>query len=197
MKRKTANKSTFAIGGVSCSADSFVVTHPDSPDSYRDWKPNVQGRGTLVAYHKTDKTMIKRLSITGILSTLLQIGLYYFVLYFGWTFGQLIHEPTKLTIIEAIGFGVVIKLSIIIFGTMLLVTNILTAIVNRKIFTWTLLCIMTFIYLVGWGEDFQTWPWKTSLFLIAGIFTIFSKFFIDKTLIGMIDKIKARKSTNA
>jgi hypothetical protein len=46
--------------------------------------------------------MIKRPLINGLLTTGLQIGIYYAVLYFGWTIGKLIHEPTKLTLTEAI-----------------------------------------------------------------------------------------------
>jgi hypothetical protein len=103
--------------------------------------------------------MIKRLLINGLLTTGLQIIIYYAVLYFGWTIGKLIHEPTKLTLIEAIEFGLLIKLSLILFGTMLLVTNVVASLFNNKVLTWGLLCIMTLLYLIGWGEDFDSWPW--------------------------------------
>ena len=132
--------------------------------------------------------MLKRLLINGLLTTGLQIIIYYAVLYFGWTIGKLIHEPTKLTLIEAIEFGLLIKLSLILFGTMLLVTNVVTSLFNNKVLTWGLLCIMTLLYLIGWGEDFDSWPWKTTLLLIAGLFTIFIKFTIDKKLNGLITK---------
>jgi hypothetical protein len=132
--------------------------------------------------------MVKRFLINGLLTTGLQIAIYYAMLYFGWKIGKLIHEPTKLTIIEAIEFGLIIKLSLILFGTMLLVTNILAALINNKFLTWGLICIMTVLYLIGWGEDFNTWPWKTTLFLIAGLFTIFIKFTVDKKLNRLILK---------
>jgi hypothetical protein len=132
--------------------------------------------------------MIKRLLINGLLTTGLQIAIYYAVLYFGWTIGKLVHEPTKLTLTEAIEFGLLIKLSLILFGTMLLVTNILAALINRRYLTWGLLCVITVLYLIGWGEDFEAWPWKTALFLVAGLFTIFTKFTIDKKLNGLILK---------
>ena len=141
-----------------------------------------------VVRHALGQIMLKRLLINGLLTTGLQIVIYYAVLYFGWTIGKVIHEPTKLTITEAIEFGLLIKLSLILFGTMLLVTNVLAALINRKFWTWGLLCIITILYLVGWGEDFDTWPWKTTLFLIAGLFTIFVKFMIDKKLNGLILK---------
>lgn len=132
--------------------------------------------------------MLKRLLINGLLTTGLQIIIYYAVLYFGWTIGKLIHEPTKLTLIEAIEFGLLIKLSLILFGTMLLVTNVVASLLNNKFLTWGLLCTVTLLYLIGWGEDFDSWPWKTTLFLIAGLFTIFIKFTIDKKLNGLIIK---------
>ena len=132
--------------------------------------------------------MLKRLLINGLLTTGLQIIIYYAVLYFGWTIGKLIHEPTKLTLIEAIEFGLLIKLSLILFGTMLLVTNVVASLFNNKFLTWGLLCIMTLLYLIGWGEDFDSWPRKTTLFLIAGLFTIFIKFAVDKKLNGLIIK---------
>jgi hypothetical protein len=132
--------------------------------------------------------MLKRLLINGLLTTGLQIIIYYAVLYFGWTIGKIIHEPTKLTLIEAIGFGLLIKLSLILFGTMLLVTNVVASLFNNKVLTWGLLCIMTLLYLIGWGEDFDSWPRKTTLFIIAGLFTIFIKFTVDKTLNGLIIK---------
>ena len=140
--------------------------------------------------------MIKRLLINGLLTTGLQIGIYYAVLYFGWTIGKLIHEPTKLTLTEAIEFGLLIKLSLILFGTMLLVTNVLAALINRRVLTWGLLCIITLLYLIGWGEDFNAWPWKTTLFLVAGLFTIFIKFTVDKKLNGLILK-SGQWGTNA
>ena len=132
--------------------------------------------------------MVKRVFITGLLTTGLQIAIYYGLLYLGWTLGKLIHEPTKLTLTEAIEFGMLIKLSLILFGAMLIAVNILSAIVNRKNFTWGLLCIITILYVIGWGEDFDTWPWKTTLFLIAGLFTIFIKPSIDKRLNGLLFK---------
>jgi hypothetical protein len=132
--------------------------------------------------------MLKRLLISGLLTTGLQIIIYYAVLYFAWTIGKLIHEPTKLTLIEAIEFGLLIKLSLILFGTTLLVTNVVASLLNNKVLTWGLLCIMTLLYLIGWGEDFDSWPWKTTLFLIAGLFTIFIKFTVDKKLNRLIIK---------
>jgi hypothetical protein len=71
---------------------------------------------------------------------------------------------------------------------MLLVTNVLAALINRRFLTWGLLGIITLLYLIGWGEDFDTWPWKTTLFLVAGLFTIFIKFTVDKKLDGLILK---------
>jgi hypothetical protein len=126
--------------------------------------------------------MLKRLLISGLLTTGLQIIIYYAVLYFAWTIGKLIHEPTKLTLIEAIEFGLLIKLSLILFGTTLLVTNVVASLLNNKVLTWGLLCIMTLLW------DFDSWPWKTTLFLIAGLFTIFIKFTVDKKLNRLIIK---------
>src|SRR5690606_7156970 len=132
--------------------------------------------------------MFKRLLINGLLTTGLQIIIYYAVLYFGWTIGKLIHEPTKLTLIEAIEFGLLIKLSLILFGPMLLVTNVVASLLNSKFLTWGLLCIMTLLSLLGSGEDFDSWPCKTTSFLIARLFTVFIKFTIDKKLNGLIIK---------
>ncbi len=63
---------------------------------------------------------------------------------------------------------------------MLLIQNTLTSLVNKKWFTWTALAITLFIYFVGWGEDFASWPFSTIIYLIIGTTILLGKFHIDK-----------------
>ena len=121
--------------------------------------------------------MLKRILIFGILASVIQIVMYSLIL----KMTQLIQMIfiTERDLISDFS----IRLSIVLLSTIILVQNILTSIINRNWFNWFALGIVIFIYIIGWGENFSSWPIKTIIYFIAGFIVLFSKPFIDKKLI--------------
>ena len=116
----------------------------------------------------------------------LQTIVYYLIFYLGETIGTMVHEPTRMTISEAVGFGAFIKFSIIAFCVIMLTMNLIGAIANRKRWTWGLLIITTIFYLIYWGQGISYIPLKTALFLVTGVIAIYSKIPIEKVLNKLI-----------
>ena len=75
------------------------------------------------------------------------------------------------------------------------VQNLLTSIINRKWFTWTGIIIVLVIYSIGWGEDFNSWPERTTIFLIVGFSVVLVKIRMDSILIKLKKKKTAAKKT--
>jgi hypothetical protein len=132
--------------------------------------------------------MIRRILLYGFLTTGIQILLYIIFIYLGWTVGRLFHDPEKLSIIEVLEFGVIVKISILFFGIMLLLANLLSALINRRLWNKGLLFVLILLYLIGCGEYFAIWPWKTTLFLIAGLITIIFRSTIDIKIDQLINR---------
>ncbi|MBS1490177.1 MAG: hypothetical protein JSS93_06605 [Bacteroidetes bacterium] len=126
--------------------------------------------------------MIERILFNGLLTTVIHLILYVVFLYGGWSMGKLIHAPKEITIIELESFGIEIILSFWLFAILLFVANIISAVINKNQWTYSLLAVAALLYALGWSEDFNSWPWQTALFIIAGVITIFFKFFIDRKI---------------
>ena len=122
--------------------------------------------------------MFIRLLKFGFIGTIVQLLLYYLLL-ISFQFIQTIFRLTESReFIENYDIG----MSLITLGYLLLFQNILNAIVNRKWLTITMFIFTTLIILIGWGEDFISWPIKTSIFILINLVALYSKCFIDKKL---------------
>ncbi len=122
--------------------------------------------------------MIKRLLLFGILATIIQVFLYYFLLrivQFGQSFFMTDKDRAFIS-----DYGLVIGTTL--FLMIVAIQNISTVLVNKKWFTWTAFIVATIFYFIGWGEDYFSWPVTTILFLFVGITILTSKFFIDKQI---------------
>jgi hypothetical protein len=131
--------------------------------------------------------------LIGAIASVLQTIVYYLVFIIGGAVGTMIHEPTRMTISEVVGFGVFLKFSITAFGIIILAMNLIDALVNRKKWRWGLLILVTVFYVIYWGQGINYIPLKTTLFLVAGLIAIYSKIPIERSL----SKLMApRASTN-
>ena len=122
--------------------------------------------------------MIKRLLLFGILATIIQVFLYYFLLrivQFGQSFFMTDKDRAFIS-----DYGLVIGTTL--FFMIVAIQNISTVLVNKKWFTWTAFIVATIFYFIGWGEDYFSWPVTTILFLFVGITILTIKFFIDKQI---------------
>jgi hypothetical protein len=129
---------------------------------------------------------MNRRILISVITSAIQTLLYYLVFFIGWTFGTMIHEPTPMTISEAVGLGAFLKVSIVLFGIIILSMNLIDAIANQKKWTWGLLISMTVYYVIYWGQPLNYIPLKTGLILITGLLAIYSKFPIEKLLNRLI-----------
>jgi len=122
--------------------------------------------------------MIKRLLLFGLLATIIQVFLYYFLLrivQLGQSFFMTDKDRAFIS-----DYGLVIGTTL--FLMIVAIQNISTVLVNKKWFTWTAFIVATIFYFIGWGEDYFSWPVTTILFLFVGITILTSKFFIDKQI---------------
>ena len=69
--------------------------------------------------------------------------------------------------------------TILLFSKIVFLLNLLTAVVNRRWFTYATITIAIVIYVIGWGEDFDWHPYRTSYLILAGITSILTKLPID------------------
>lgn len=116
--------------------------------------------------------MLNRLLIYGLLTSVIQSLLYLMTLGIIWFVATLFHYPDFIAI-----FGLIV--SAIVFACILAIQNILTALINKKWFTWTMFWLVTIVYLFVWGEDIFAWPMQTILFFLAGVGTLAIKSKID------------------
>ncbi|MCX2745458.1 hypothetical protein OO013_16380 [Mangrovivirga sp. M17] len=119
--------------------------------------------------------------IKSIIATVLQTTIYILLFAMGWILGMVIHNPSSMTIAETVGFAAFIKFSIILFGTAMLIMNVVLKLLNRR---WLhgIMILFTVSYILYWGQGISYTPYKTLLFLITGIVAIYSKIPIDRLL---------------
>lgn len=129
--------------------------------------------------------MNRRILISFITSAA-QTMVYYIVFYIGGTIAKMIHEPKRMTISEAVGFGAFLNFSIMAFGIIMITINLIDALANQRRWTWGLLISITAFYLIYWGQGIRYIPFKTGLFLMTGLISIYSKIPIEKLLNNLI-----------
>lgn len=129
--------------------------------------------------------MSRRITVS-VITSLFQTIVYYVVFYVAGVIGTLIRDPAQMTISEAVGFSAFFKFSIIAFGVIITVMNLIDALVNQKRWTWILVVLVTVFYVIYWGQDIRYIPFKTGLFLLAGVVAIYAKFPGEKLLLRLI-----------
>ncbi len=121
--------------------------------------------------------MGKRILINAIVGTMIQMTFFILTLYL---------SKTTLDFFSTNKYHHIshfhIQLSSSIFAIMLIVQNLLTALINRAWFNWFSIFVVLTIYTIGWGEDFNSWPLKTIIFIGLGIITVIGKLFIDQKI---------------
>jgi hypothetical protein len=126
--------------------------------------------------------MIKRILRDGLLTSLLQMILYLLILRLSATIQRLIFKSREMYISEVFEFVDVVQYLIILLAALLLATNIVTAIINKKIWTWGALIFVTLIYLIACNQYIHVWPWRITLFIVEGLVIIFSKPILEKAI---------------
>ena len=133
--------------------------------------------------------MVKRIMIFRILVSSLQVVVY-LLIFILWNVEKIFHTPKDSDIIT--GFAVI--MSIILFGFIIFIQKFLIEIFNKNVFTASMFFIVIFIYTFGWGQDIFSFPFKTFIFLIAGIASLTIKFLIDINFKNLKFKIVNHKS---
>jgi len=121
--------------------------------------------------------MKKRIVAKGLLSSFVQIIIYYLAINLVWFIGKIFYKPPTLYIDT---FALVLSLEL--FGVIIIIQNVISAAVNKKWLTITMFILAIIVYIIGWGEDINSFPFSTVIFLIAGLFALTIKFFIDKQI---------------
>ena len=128
----------------------------------------------VIAPHK----MLKRLLIKGLGTSVLQIVIYIILLYVGAVIANILDRPTH----RSVDRGLTIYFSLLLFASVVLILNIVTALVGKKRFTYIGIGLTLTFYIIGWGEDFNRYPYKTMYLLIMGGLSLILKLPIDKFL---------------
>ena len=119
--------------------------------------------------------MKKRILIFGILTSIIQTILYFVCLKFVQLIRNIfLNELHKLTT------NYFILLLLILFVASVFTQNILSAIVNRKWFTWIAFTLSFVFMILGWTEGFSLFTSLTFTSII--LLVLLSKFYIDKIL---------------
>jgi hypothetical protein len=75
-----------------------------------------------------------------------------------------------------------------IFSIILGIQNFISAIFDNKWVTRFLLFLVLIVYATGWGEDFTSWPVRTSIYFVVGYGIILLKPILDRNTINRIKK---------
>ena len=70
--------------------------------------------------------------------------------------------------------------SVLFFSVIVFLLNLFTAVINRRWFINTAIFLASTFYVIGWGEDFSTHPYRTSFLILSGITSILYKLPMDK-----------------
>ena len=133
--------------------------------------------------------MVKRIMIFGILASLLQVLVYYILVYILWNVGKKFHTHIK----TDFTWGLTILYSTYIFGIITIIQNSLIEILHEKnikiYFFIGALLIFTLIV-----QDFAFWPIKTLILIVSGLITLLLKFISDLNYKNLKSKIVNLKS---
>ena len=104
-----------------------------------------------------------------LITTILQIALFFILINLNWFIGQLFIEKSE----YPDQFAIV--LTTIYFIFFVLVNNILMRIVNKKWFDKTITIITATIYTLTWIEDIDSFTFHALIFIFAGVIPILLK----------------------
>lgn len=121
--------------------------------------------------------MKTRILTKGFLASIIQIGVYYMTINLLWFIGKIFYTPPT-NYIDS--FALILSLEL--FGIIVSIQNLITATFNKKWLTLTMLFLAFLIYVFGWGEDIVSFPFTTIVFILAGLFALTIKFFIDNEI---------------
>ena len=121
--------------------------------------------------------MFVRILKLGIIGTIIQLILYWFTFrLIQIVFYTILKSETEFP--SDAGFFY----SVGIFGFILLVQNVLTAIFNRKKVYKNSAYFASSLIILSWCEDLNSWPIETICWMIISVSIVFCKFYIDKIL---------------
>lgn len=118
--------------------------------------------------------MMKRIMIFGILASLIQVVVYFFLIFILWNIGKQFHTPTK----TDFTWGLTIVYSTYAFGIITVIQNSLIEILHKKNirFYFFMGAFITFTLAV---QNFNFWPIKTLIIIVSGFITFSLKFYLD------------------
>jgi hypothetical protein len=119
--------------------------------------------------------MLRRILVYGILCSVIQVVLYASLLF-------LCRCYFLLALHDDYFDAFVISIAVALFAVIIIVQNILSSIINKKIFEFTLFGMVVIFFVWGWGEDYAYWPVPTTVSIAVSIFSLASYFVIKKAL---------------
>ena len=119
--------------------------------------------------------MIKRILLYGLVVSGLQSVIYLISSCFVWLIAQIIFEPENASISD---YPIIYTL--ILFWFIVTFQNVIATIFNKKWLTISLFVLTCVIYLIGWGEDLNSFPFQAIVFIISGLLSLTIRFYLDK-----------------
>ena len=119
--------------------------------------------------------MLKRIILYGIIVSGLQSLIYLMSSCFVWLIAQIIFKPENASISD---YPIIYTL--ILFCVIVTFQNLIATIFNKNWLTIALYVLTCVIYLIGWGEDLNSFPFQAIVFIISGLFSLTIRFYLDK-----------------
>lgn len=118
--------------------------------------------------------MIKRIMIFGILASLLQVVVYYLLIFILWNVGKKFHTPIK----TDFTWGLMILYSTYVFGIIAVIQNSLIEILYKKkiIIYLFIVSLISFTLVI---QNFENLPFKTLILFISGLIALLIKLYLD------------------
>jgi hypothetical protein len=120
--------------------------------------------------------MLRRMLFLVLGTTVIQVVVYTILLQSGLFIEKLAYIPKH----GVVNWGLTILYSVVLFSEIVFSLNLLTAVINRKWLSYAAIILAITIYVIAWGEDFDTHRYRTSFLILAGIISITIKLSIDK-----------------
>lgn len=134
--------------------------------------------------------MFKRILIFGFIVSIIEVFLYFIILNIFFIIKYLIKD----IIIEDSLIDYAMILSLYIFSLLIITRNILIEIINKKSFLVIIYAISLIIYLIGWGEDLNSFPMKATIYLLSGFLVLTFKLLFDLNFKNLKSSIITQKS---
>jgi hypothetical protein len=119
--------------------------------------------------------MLKRMLFLVFGTTIVQVVIYTILLQSGLFIEKHVDIPKH----GVVDWGLTIPYSVLLFSEIVFFLNLLTTVINRKWFNYAAIILAITFYVIGWGEDFDTHPYRTSFLILAGITSIMTKLPVD------------------